>query len=154
MRLCRKGSGDPDPSADRCVRGIDDPGGCLATFDEEPDSTFTGDAGRALLALADDLAPHLPDDLGPTLRATRRRLGPQIVVIRPVRDALLYDRNEFTVVAGRPVELLFDNVDIMPHNLLVAAPGALAKVGLAGEAMAASTNDQTARPAPASGGIW
>ena len=65
-----------------------------------------------------------------------RRRGPRTVVIRPVRDALEYDRKEFDVVAGSRVELLFDNTDIMPHNLVIAAIGALARVGRAGEAMA------------------
>jgi putative heme-binding domain-containing protein len=58
-------------------------------------------------------------------------------VIRPVPDALLFDTRELTVVAGRPIELVFDNVDLMPHNLLVAAPGSLATVGMAAERMAA-----------------
>ncbi|HVS08539.1 MAG TPA: PVC-type heme-binding CxxCH protein [Planctomycetota bacterium] len=92
---------------------------------------------RPLLALADDLAPHLEPELAARLRAARRRFGPRIVVIRPVPDRLLYDRASFTVAAGRAVELVFENVDIMPHNLVLTAPGALAKVGLAAERMAA-----------------
>ena len=100
--------------------------------------SMAGDAGRELLALASRLPAHLFDEEARELRTLVRRLGPQVVSIRPVPDALLYDRKAFTVVAGHPVELRFDNVDIMPHNLVVTAPGALAKVGLGGEAMAAS----------------
>lgn len=94
------------------------------------------DAGQDLLALADQLAAATPGPAARELLDVRRRLGPQIVVLRPVRDSLLFDRTEVSVVAGRPVELVFENVDIMPHNLVLASPGALATVGLAAEAMA------------------
>ncbi len=91
---------------------------------------------RALLAFAGELANYLPADRAKELRKTLGRLGPQTVVIRPLPDSLLFDRTEFTAVAGRPLELVFENIDIMPHNLVVAAIGSLTRVGLAAEAMA------------------
>jgi putative heme-binding domain-containing protein len=97
---------------------------------------FASNTGRQLLALADELAPHLDAALSSELRDRRRRLGPQVFVIRPVPDALLFDRTEITVVAGHPVEIVFDNGDLMPHNLLISTPGSLATVGMAAEAMA------------------
>jgi len=106
----------------------------LLTSDEE--RRFTSADDRALLALAGELADHLPAARALALRRALERLGPQAIVVRPVADSLLFDRKEFTVVAGRPVELVFDNTDIMPHNLVVTAVGALARVGLAAEAMA------------------
>ncbi len=109
----------------------------LLTFmAREPAEAFLAPEGRRMLALADQLAPQLKSALGDDLSRARRGLGPQIIVVRPVLHSLTYDVAEFTVQAGRPVELLFENVDIMPHNLLVSAPGSLAKVGQAGEAMA------------------
>jgi putative heme-binding domain-containing protein len=101
-----------------------------------PDAAFEGPEGRELLAFADELVPLLEKEAALTLFAARRERGPQVIVLRPLRDALLYDKREFTVVAGRPVEVVFDNVDIMPHNFVLTAPGALARVGLAAEAMA------------------
>lgn len=111
-----------------------------AHFEAVSESEFDSDAGRACLALADELGPQLPKEQALALHSLRRRLGPQVIVIRPLPDTLLYDRKEFTVVAGRPVELIFTNVDLMPHNLVITAPGALTKVGLAAEAMAAQPN--------------
>jgi putative heme-binding domain-containing protein len=105
---------------------------------------FDGAAERELLAFADELAPHLSADEARALRLARRPLGPQVVVIRSVPDSLMYDRTEFVVVAGKPVELVFENVDIMPHNLVVTAPGALAIVGRAAERLA-SDPDAAAR---------
>ena len=99
---------------------------------------FGGPEGRQILALADSLVPLLDPDTALALFSARRGRGPQVQVLRPVPDALLFDRREFTVVAGRPVELVFSNTDLMPHNLVVTAPGALARVGLAAEADAAA----------------
>jgi putative heme-binding domain-containing protein len=90
--------------------------------------------------LADELQPHLPEDEARVLARVRDTLGPLVIVIRPVPDALLYDRAEFTVAAGRPVEIVFDNTDLMPHNLVITEPGALATVGLAAEDMAADAD--------------
>lgn len=108
-----------------------------AQFTFAAGSAFDGSDERELLAFADELAPHLAPEDARALRLARRPLGPQVIVIRSEPDSLMYDRTSFTVVAGRPVELVFENVDIMPHNLVVTAPGALAKVGRAAERMAA-----------------
>ncbi len=34
--------------------------------------------------------------------------------------------------AGKPVEFLFENIDLMPHNFVITQPGALEEIGLAG----------------------
>jgi len=109
-------------------------------FASAPEAEFETVAGRASLSLADDLIAVLPEEAALALYAARRHRGPQVVVIRPRPDTLLYDREEFTVVAGRPVELVFTNVDIMPHNLVITTPGSLAKVGTAAEAMASQAD--------------
>ncbi|MCY2959416.1 MAG: GDSL-type esterase/lipase family protein [Planctomycetota bacterium] len=96
---------------------------------------------RGWLALADELTAAdagIEPKAVAELRIARRRAGPKVAVLRPVPDSLTYDRALIVVAAGRPVELVFENVDIMPHNLVVAARGALAKVGMAAEAMNAS----------------
>jgi putative heme-binding domain-containing protein len=107
-----------------------------ALFERPGAIDFGSDDGRRLLALADLLEPHLEAQRGRELRALRSTLGPRVLVIRPLPDTLQYDTREFHVLAGRQVELVFENVDIMPHNLVITVPGSLAEVGKAGEAMA------------------
>lgn len=109
-----------------------------AHFAAAAGSAFDGADQRALLAFADVLAAALPPADAQILRLARRPLGPQVIVLRSVPDSLQYDRARFRVVAGRPVELVFDNVDIMPHNLVVTAPGALTTVGRAADRMASA----------------
>lgn len=52
-----------------------------------------------------------------------------VVELRPVPHRMVYDKNSFDVRAGSVVEIVFENVDIMPHNVVITAPGALGKVG-------------------------
>ena len=93
-----------------------------------------------LWALAEDLAGRTAGDTARELLALCQRARPKVIVLRPVVDSLLFDQREIAVLAARPIELTFANVDIMPHNFVLAAVGALAKVGLAAEAMAADPN--------------
>ena len=39
----------------------------------------------------------------------------------------------FQVEAGKPVALVFQNNDVMPHNLVITRPGTMVKVGKAAE---------------------
>lgn len=62
--------------------------------------------------------------------------GLQTVMIKTIPERLLFDVREFTVKAGAPVKLVFDNPDVTPHNLLIVQPGAADEVGMAGNEMA------------------
>jgi putative heme-binding domain-containing protein len=100
----------------------------------------TSPAVRDALQIAGELANRLPSDEATALRRTLRTLGVPVVLIRPVPHLITFDRTQLYVEAGKPVEIVFENVDIMPHNFVLARPGQLAKVGVAGEAMAADPN--------------
>jgi putative heme-binding domain-containing protein len=88
------------------------------------------------LALGNRLATALPKKQAQAARKTLRELGVLVIRIRPVPHKMLYDRGQIFVEAGKPVEIVFDNIDIMPHNLVITQPGQLAKVGIAAEEMA------------------
>jgi putative heme-binding domain-containing protein len=47
-----------------------------------------------------------------------------------------YDKDVIALAAGKPVEILIDNPDLMPHNLVILRPGALEEVGLLAESTA------------------
>lgn len=90
----------------------------------------------AELSLARNLALALPADAGAAARRELRELGVQVVVLHPIPHQIAFDRKQVYVEAGKGVEMLLENGDVMPHNLVITSPGALAKVGLAAEAMA------------------
>ncbi len=52
-----------------------------------------------------------------------------------VPDVLLFDIEEFSVPAGTPIRLVFENPDHMPHNFLIINPGTLNQIGELADAM-------------------
>ena len=56
------------------------------------------------------------------VRQELRQLRVAALLIKTMTHQMLYDRTEFAVEAGKQVSLLFQNNDIMPHNLLVVKP--------------------------------
>ena len=95
-------------------------------------------AVRTSLQLANDLASILPADEAKKIKADIGDLGIRIITIRTVPHRMRYDRPEIAVEAGKPVELVLENTDIMPHNLLLVAPGKMMDVAQGGERMATS----------------
>lgn len=53
----------------------------------------------------------------------------QRVELKAVPGAMIFDKKQFTVKAGKSVEIHFENPDDMPHNLLVLKPNSLDSVG-------------------------
>lgn len=57
----------------------------------------------------------------------------QIIQIKSVREALQFDKKEFTVVAGKAVEIVFENPDAMQHNLVIGKPKSMEIIGAAAD---------------------
>ncbi len=47
-----------------------------------------------------------------------------------------YDLETFTVEAGKPVEIVFENPDFMQHNLVIGQIGSLKSIGEAADKLA------------------
>ncbi|MDB6006997.1 MAG: putative cytochrome c [Prosthecobacter sp.] len=58
------------------------------------------------------------------------------ITINCVRERMLFDKTEFSVKAGQPVSLVFNNPDATAHNLAICTPGSVEEIGLAGNEMA------------------
>jgi glucose/arabinose dehydrogenase/azurin/HEAT repeat protein len=85
-----------------------------------------------------ELCSLLPAESGPALRKSLRELGVSVFVIRTVREQMRYDTPEITVEAGKPFEVIFENNDIMPHNIVFCRGGTHAEVGTAAQTMPAT----------------
>ena len=53
-----------------------------------------------------------------------------------IEAKMAFDKKALNVPAGRAVTLVFENPDLMPHNVVIVKPGAAEKVGEAADAMA------------------
>src|SRR6266568_4930998 len=94
----------------------------------------TQDYGE-IVQLADDLAGLLPADQAAGLRKDLRDLRVSLFVIRTVREQMRYDAPRLVIEADKPFEIIFENADFMPHNLVLVKPNAREKVGVAAAAM-------------------
>lgn len=90
------------------------------------------------IQLGKDLAVLLPREQALSIREKLSDLAVDVIVIRPIPHRMQYDRNDIYVRAGRPVEIVFLNTDIMPHNLVLTKPGAREEVGILAEKLGAS----------------
>jgi putative membrane-bound dehydrogenase-like protein len=64
-------------------------------------------------------------------------VGATRIRLKVIKNEMKYDLKEFTVEAGKPVEIIFENPDFMQHNLLITQIGSLEKVGEAANKLAA-----------------
>jgi azurin len=87
------------------------------------------------LQLGDKLAAALPAEPRLAIRRDLRALGVQVVRIQTVPEQMLFDRQWFAVQAGKPVQIVLANPDVMQHNLVVGRPGSLQEIGTKGSMM-------------------
>ena len=94
-----------------------------------PVAERTSSAALDALQFADSLASLLPRADAKLIRKELGELGVRVIRLATLPDQMLYDKERFVVQAGKPAEIVFENTDIMPHNLVVARPGALEELG-------------------------
>ncbi|WP_145168629.1 c-type cytochrome [Rubripirellula lacrimiformis] len=84
------------------------------------------------MQLADSLMATVDADAA---RDARSRLGAitvRMIRIKTVEEEMRYDITYFAVEAGRPVQVVLENHDLMPHNLVISTPGTLKEVAQKG----------------------
>jgi putative heme-binding domain-containing protein len=82
------------------------------------------------------LSTLLPAAEARSVRAQLRELGVRVVKLGTLFERMSYDKDVVAVQAGKPVEFVLENNDLMPHNFVVVAPGSLEEIGLFSEAHA------------------
>lgn len=74
--------------------------------------------------------------MGPFAESVKLGEPGQVIIIKPVQNAMKFDKEKINVKAGSVVEIVFDNTDFMQHNLLILQQGSLNKVGAAADKLA------------------
>jgi putative heme-binding domain-containing protein len=108
----------------------------LAYIRTIPVAERTSPASLDALQLADSMASLLPLDDAKQVRRELGELGVRVLRMATVPDQMLFDKERIVVKAGKPVEIIFDNNDLMPHNFVVVQPGALEQIGMLAETTA------------------
>jgi len=97
-----------------------------------PAAKRTTDPFLDAMQLADQLLGRIPGDESRAYRKRLREITVRVVRIHTVEEEMRYDIPYFAVEAGRPVQVVLKNEDLMPHNLVITAPGGLQKVAQEG----------------------
>src|SRR5204863_3107819 len=74
-----------------------------------------------------------------------RSLGVSVFVVKTVREQMRYDTPRLVVEAGKPFEVIFENLDFMPHNLVFVQPDSRQAVGEAAQNMRPDELDRRGR---------
>jgi len=82
-----------------------------------------------------EMAALLPATDSARIRKSLLDLGVRVFSIKTVREQMRYDTTRIVVEAGKPFEIMFENTDMMPHNLVVVQPGAREEVGTMAQTM-------------------
>lgn len=121
------------PSAKRDVQISQQLAKELVKFAEEtPAEDRTSEAFLDAMQFVDQLLVRLPADAVRPLRARLREVAVRVVQIHTIEEEMRYDTKFFAVEAGRSVQVVLKNEDLMPHNLVITAPGKLIEIAQAG----------------------
>ncbi len=78
---------------------------------------------------ASDLAGLLPAEEAGPVRKELKSLKVAVFVINTLREQMKYDTTRIVVEAGKPFEIIFQNNDFMPHNIVFVKPGTRPQLG-------------------------
>ena len=94
---------------------------CSPYIRKMPVAERTSPAALDALQLADALASLLPLAEAKQVRKELGELGVRVIRIGTVPEQMLFDKERIVVKAGKPVEIVFENNDLMPHNFVIDA---------------------------------
>ena len=124
-----------------------------AHVQEIPQADRTSQAALDALEFADALTTLLPADQGAKARAALRELGVRVIRVGTVFERMTFDKDVLVVQAGKPVEFVLDNSDLMPHNFVIVQPGSLEEIGQLAETSAQQPDAAQRHYVPASGKV-
>jgi len=114
----------------------------IADCQKQPANKRTQTDYVSAVQVARDLANLMPAAEGDAVRKELRQISVDVVVIKTVREQLRFDTNRIVVAAGKQTEIIFENDDVMPHNLLIVDNGARQPIGMKAMTMAPNPDKQ------------
>lgn len=92
--------------------------------------------------LGNDLSLLMLADDGRRIRKALAELGVRVLVLKTLPEQMFYDKTRLVVEAGKPVEIIFENPDSMPHNFVITVPGAREEIGKLAETMVPQADEE------------
>jgi azurin len=98
-----------------------------------------------VITAAKEVATLLPEADAKAVRRQLRDVSVDVFIVHTVHEQLRFDTTRITVQAGKPFEILFENDDGMPHNLVIVQPGKHLDIGTAAMTMTPNQLDKQGR---------
>ena len=97
-----------------------------------PPANRTSDNFIDAMQLVDQLMARLPSGMARQFRDRLSEITVRVIRIRTVEEEMRYDVPYFAVEAGKSVQVILENHDLMPHNLVITTPDSLKEVAMLG----------------------
>ncbi len=98
-----------------------------------------------VIAAAKEMAALLPEAASQKALDALRGVSVDVFIVRTVHEQLRFDTTRLEVRAGKPFEIIFENDDVMPHNLVIVPPGKHMDIGTAAMTMTPDKLDKQGR---------
>lgn len=98
-----------------------------------------------VVQVANDLTSLMSPERANVARKVLKDLRVNVYVVKAVREQLRFDATRMVVEAGKPFEVIFENPDAMPHNIVFVQPGTMQAVAEAVMAQAPDKLDSKGR---------
>lgn len=112
----------------------------LAYLRSIPESERRSPAAIESLQFGESLSTLLPEADAQRVQKELGELGVRVVRLATLPHRMSYDQERIVVQAGKTVEFIFTNPDLMPHNFVITQPGSLQEIGMLAEANAQKTD--------------
>jgi azurin/lysophospholipase L1-like esterase len=119
--------------------------GVLAWARTMPVEQRTADDVKRVIGLGGQLAELLTGEAATRARSDLALVSVRVLTLKTVREQMRYDQARLVVEAGRPFAIDLVNEDMMPHNLVVVAPGSRQEIALAAQVMPIDKPDAQGR---------
>ena len=100
--------------------------------EDTPAEDRTSNAFTNAMQLADQSLGKLDSSMAKDFRNRLDAVTVRMIRIRTVEEEMRYDVPYFAVQAGKPIQIILENHDLMPHNLVITQPGKLKSVAQSG----------------------
>lgn len=108
----------------------------VASLSSTPESIQNAPAFASAIITMKNMVNGVPEKNRKSVLSMLENMGTIEIKLVAIEAKMAFDKKALSVPAGRAVTLVFENPDLMPHNVVIVKPGSAEKVGEAADAMA------------------
>jgi len=110
-----------------------------------PPAERTGQQYIEVAQLGNEFAGYLAPSQAAAVRIGLRELSVAVFVVKTIHEQMQFDTRRIVVEAGKPCEIIFENNDVMPHNLVFIKPDNRLEIGALAQVMSPFEPDDKGR---------